>query len=254
MKIKLLACTPDAERIVASAAKVCYANGTVDDVMNTTDIQVEKFLEKLISIGHESPIEHVSFTFAVEGISRVLSHQLVRHRIASYSQQSQRYVKLDQFKYVIPPSFHKQTSSFHIFEKHMKDSQIAYDRIVDDMVHRQIEDFLGCAVSSVEDSKHLIPTKVFSGFEKRAIEDARFVFPNACATTMIFTMNARTLMNFFHHRCCDRAQWEIRGMANEMLRLVQKACPTLFKWAGASCVKGVCPEGKMSCGNLKTIE
>ena len=90
--------------------------------------------------------------------------------------------------------------------------------------------------------------KAKNAAEKKAIEDARYILPNACETKMIATFNARSLLNFFNHRCCERAQWEIRDMANKMLELVKGAAPTIFKYAGPSCVAGPCPEGAMSCG------
>ena len=102
LKVKLIQYTKEAEKTIAAAAKLCYSAVGVDDIVsNLNEENVEKFLNMLMSYGHQSPIEHVSFTFAVEGVSRSLTHQLVRHRIASYSQQSQRYVKLNQFEYIV---------------------------------------------------------------------------------------------------------------------------------------------------------
>lgn len=242
MRVDLIAHTLNPEKIVAVAAKLCYSKtGTASILEGLTDDKINKFIEKLTSIGHESPIEHVSFTFAVEGVSRVLTHQLVRHRIASYSQQSQRYVKLDQFEYIIPPMIKKDKIAFEIFKQAMKEDQQHYDALVDQLESTYIDDFL---------SQGLSLKKAKQDATKKAIEDARFVFPNACETKIVFTMNARTLIHFFKHRCCERAQWEIREMADKMLELVKDVSPILFKYSGPSCVSGPCPEGIMSCGKM----
>lgn len=240
LKVNLIAYTPDAEKIVASAAKLCYSSVGVEEISKKLDdASTEKFLNMLISLGHESPIEHINFTFAVEGISRACSHQLVRHRIASYSQQSQRYVRLNQFEYVVPPAILENEEALSLFIEAMKKDQGYYDRI-SAILKEQHKVKL---ISEGEDEK-VAERKA----EKMAIEDARYVFPNACETKIVFTMNARTLLHFFNHRCCQRAQWEIREMANEMLKQVKKVAPTIFKYAGPSCVKGACKEGSMTCG------
>ena len=232
LKVKLIQYTKEAEKTVAAAAKLCYSAVGVDDIVaNLNEENVEKFLNMLMSYGHQSPIEHVSFTFAVEGVSRSLTHQLVRHRIASYSQQSQRYVKLNQFEYIVPPAINNNEKCKEIYVNAMKNIQRDYDIIVDNLM----QDYL----------KQGLDKKVA---EKKAIEDARYVFPNACETKIILTMNARSLINFFNHRCCERAQWEIRNLADEMLKQVKEVAPILFKYAGPNCVKGTCPEGKMTCG------
>ena len=218
LNVELLAHTPDCEKIVASAAKLCYSSSEIKGIMEGLDEEKTKsFLDKLMSMGHESPIEHVSFTFGIEGVSRSLTHQLVRHRIASYSQKSQRYVKEGQFEYVVPPTIKNDEVSEYLFKDFMSRSQEVYNTLI----------------------ANGIPA-----------EDARFVLPNACETKIICTMNARTLINFFHHRCCERAQWEIREMATQMLMLVKEVAPTLFRYAGPSCLSGKCPEGKMSCGQM----
>lgn len=225
LKVKLIANTPDPDRVVSMAAKLCYSPVGVEDIdQNLTENQVDKFLNMLINLGHESPVEHTSFTFAIEGISRACSHQIVRHRMASYSQQSQRYVKLDQFEYIIPPAIEENQKSKEIFIKSMDRAQEDYDILV----------------------KHLIED---GKTEKQAIEDARYVFPNACETKIVVTMNARSLFNFFEHRCCERAQWEIRELAYFMLIECKKVAPILFKKCGPSCYKGACKEGKMSCAH-----
>ena len=243
LKVKLLRYTPDCEKLVASSAKLCYSAVGVDKIENKLDEDdVNKFIDMLMDIGHESPIEHISFTFGVEGISRVLTHQLVRHRIgASYSQQSQRYVKLQQFEYVIPPEIDKLPEARRIFIKAMEEDQRKYDELTNILKEKHIERF-------IEDGYD--KDKAIRLGEKKAIEDARYVFPNACETKIVFTMNARALFNFFKHRCCNRAQWEIRELAKEMLRLVKDVSPTLFKNIGPGCLKGPCPEGSMSCGEI----
>lgn len=245
MKVELLRYTPDGEKLVASAAKLCYSAVGISDIEKNLDgANIEKFLEMLISLGHESPIEHVTFTFAAEGVSRSLTHQLVRHRIASYSQQSQRYVKLEQFEYVIPPSIEKDKQAKELFQEAMKKDQEYYNRITEILYENKLKELLKAGMEE---------KKARHEAEKKAIEDARYVFPNACETKIVFTMNARTLVNFFRLRCCDRAQWEIRNLATEMLKLVKGVYPILFKNAGPACVTGPCPEGKMTCGNIKEV-
>lgn len=245
MKVILVSHTPEPEKVIASAAKLCYSKvGAMDIIKNLSDEKTEQFLQMLVDMGHESPIEHVSFTFAVEGVSRVLTHQLVRHRIASYSQQSQRYVKLEQFEYIIPPSIEESDEAKKLFIEAMENDQKTYNRITETLFESNFKQFINEGKTEKE-AKRLA--------EKKSIEDARYVFPNACETKIVFTMNARTLMNFFHHRCCNRAQWEIRHMADEMLNLVKETAPTLFKYAGPNCIKGPCPEGNMSCGQVSQI-
>lgn len=231
MKVALLNSTINPELLIATAAKLCYSPSSIEELKKKqTEEGIEKFLNMLMSYGHQSPIEHVSFTFAVEGVSRSLTHQLVRHRIASYSQQSQRYVKLNQFEYIVPPAINNNEKCKEIYVNAMKNIQRDYNIITDYLIKGYLEQGLDKKVA-----------------EKKAIEDARYLFPNACETKIILTMNARSLMNFFNHRCCNRAQWEIKALANEMLKQVKKVAPTLFKNAGAPCRKGYCPEGKMQC-------
>ena len=245
MKVKLLSYTPDAEKVISMAAKLCYSQVGVEGIeKNLTDENIDKFLNMLINIGHESPLEHSSFTFAVEGISRACSHQIVRHRIASFSQQSQRYVKLDQFEYIIPPEIEKVEEAKEIFIESMKKDQNTYDRLVDIMFEKHYNELIQNGKEEKEAKRQA---------EKKAIEDARYVFPNACETKMVLTMNTRSLINFFHHRCCERAQWEIREVAIQMLKEVKEVAPILFKSSGPNCIKGACPEGKMTCGKITDI-
>ena len=194
MKVKILSHTPEPEKVISMAAKLCYSAVGVDQIEeNLTPESIDKFLNMLISIGHESPLEHVSFTFAVEGISRACSHQIVRHRIASFSQQSQRYVKLDQFEYIIPPEIERNEEAKKIFIESMNKCQEDYDKLVEILFAKHYQELLDKGVSE---------KKAKSQAEKMSIEDARYVFPNACETKMVFTINARSLYNFFHHRCC----------------------------------------------------
>ena len=198
----------------------------------------------LVNLGHESPIEHVNFTFGVEGVSRTLTHQLVRHRIASYSQQSQRYVKLDQFEYIIPPSIAKDKEANKLFVEAMEKDQEYYNKIIDILFQKYFKEYLQQGMKENEASQKS---------EKKAIEDARYVFPNACETKIVFTMNARSLLNFFKLRCCNRAQWEIRELAIGMLKSVKEVYPTLFKNSGPGCLRGPCPEGSMTCGKIVEV-
>lgn len=221
MKVTLLSYTPEPEKIVAAAARLCYSPDSADVLLdNLTEEKTVQFLDKLVEMGHLSPIEHVSFTFAVEGVSRALSHQMVRHRIGSYSQKSQRYVTEDAFEYIVPPSVAANEEALALFTEQMEKIRQAYQALRR-VVHQ---------------------------------EDARYVLPNACETKFVFTMNARSLYNFFKLRCCNRAQWEIRALAEAVYREVKKVAPTLFAYAGPACVsEGACPEGELTCGEIAAV-
>lgn len=245
MKVKIIAHTPQPEKVIAMAAKLCYSQVGVEQIEeNLTEESIDKFLNMLINIGHESPLEHVTFTFAVEGISRACSHQIVRHRIASFSQQSQRYVKLDQFEYIIPKEIEAIKEAKDIFVEAMEKDQEAYDKLVEILFEKHYNNLIKYGKNEKEAKR---------GAEKKAIEDARYVFPNACETKMVFTMNTRSLYNFLHHRCCERAQWEIRELATEMLKELKMVAPILFKKSGPNCIKGACPEGNMTCGDIVQV-
>ena len=239
MKVKLLTHTPSPEKVIAMAAKLCYSPVGVDELEEKlTDDKIEKFVEHLISIGHESPLEHVTFTFAIEGVSRSYSHQQVRHRLASYSQQSQRYVKEgDNFEFVTPNIITEMGGLAYL--EYCEDMKTIHDMYL--KWQSQIQNW-------VESTNY--PTYGMSA-EKVANENARYILPNATETKIIVTMNIRSLYNFFSERCCNRAQEEIREVADEMLRLCREVSPTLFKNAGAPCLRGKCPEGSMSCGSPK---
>lgn len=242
MNVTLLAHTPDPELTVASAARLCYSGATIDDVREKlTPEKTAQFVDMLSEIGHESPIEHATFTFGIEGVSRALLAQITRHRIASFSVQSQRYVKEAQFEYVLPPEIEKDEQAKALFIEAMEKDQEYYDRLTDMLKTRHKAELLAEGMEEKAADR---------AAEKKAIEDARFVLPNACDTKMIVTMNARSLHNFFRHRCCNRAQWEIRELATKMLYLCREAAPNLFKNAGPACLTGPCPEGKMTCGEL----
>jgi thymidylate synthase (FAD) len=230
LKVILLRHTPEPEETVAMAAKLCYSPSDIESLKEKIEIKDQKaFVEKLMKIGHMSPIEHASFTFAIEGISRACSHQLVRHRLASYSQQSQRYVSEEMgFDYIIPPVIKEDKELKEYFEAFMEEAQKAYNHIVKKLNEKGVKG-------------------------ESANQDARFVLPNAAETKIIVTMNARELLHFFRVRCCNRAQWEIRQMAEEMLKLAKKASPVIFEKAGPGCLYAPCPEGEYTCGKFTEV-
>lgn len=230
LQVELLAHTPDALSLVYAAFRQCYHAGFVADMWPKllagepdTGVQAA-FVEEVVASGHVSPVEHVSFTFAVQGVSRALTHQLVRHRLASYSQQSQRYVDGSNFDYILPPAIARLPVARERFERCIADIQDAY-----------------------RDVKKLLED---AGRGNKAREDARFLLPQAAETRIVVTMNCRTLLNFFEQRCCSRAQWEIRAMAGAMLDICRGVLPVVFSRAGARCERlGYCPEGeKFTCG------
>ena len=243
MNVELLQHNPDSQKIVAAAAKLCYSSSEINGILNGLDSEkTASFIERLMSMGHESPLEHISFTFGIEGVSRSLLAQLTRHRIASYSVKSQRYVNEGKFEFIIPKEIQANEEAKKIFLEAMEDDVKAYNSLTEILFKKHYADMINSGVSE---------KKAKGAAEKKAIEDARYVLPNACETKLIATFNARSLLNFFNHRCCERAQWEIRAMADEMLKLVKDVAPTLFRYAGPPCVSGPCPEGKMSCGKMK---
>jgi thymidylate synthase (FAD) len=215
MNVKLIGFTPNPEKLPAIAAKLTHSKTKPEDLGKTSNKELKAILEQVVNLGHTSVVEHASFTFAISDVSRSLTHQLVRHRIASYSQQSQRYVNLNEPNYVTPPKIAKN--------KQMKK---AYDQTMK-MIWKEYNKLLEMDIPA---------------------EDARYVLPNATCTNIMVTMNARSLLNFFELRCCLHAQWEIRTLANLMLKEVKKAAPTIFKNAGPLCKsKKICPENKKNC-------
>ncbi len=230
LKVILLRHTPAPEEAVAMAAKLCYSPSHIDSLRQKISSEDQRaFVKKLMEVGHMTPVEHASFTFAVEGISRACSHQVVRHRLASYSQQSQRYVSEEKgFRYIMPPSIREDKELRQYFEKVMEFSQHIYNTIVQRLNRKGITG-------------------------EAANQDARFVLPNAAETKLMVTMNARELLHFFRLRCCNRSQWEVRGLAEEMLRLVKRVSPVIFDKAGPACIVGPCPEGEYSCGKASEV-
>lgn len=230
LKVLLVSHTPDPEQAVTAAARLCYSSAGIEEVVAAAEKEDRrKFLEKLTDVGHLSPVEHTSFTFAIEGISRACSHQLVRHRLASYSQQSQRYVSEEGgFAYIMPPSIREDSELAAHFEGLMEKIQSSYDFLFRKLASRGLS-------------------------RESAAEDARFVLPNAKETKIMMTMNARELLHFFSQRLCNRAQWEIREMALAMLRLVKPIAPVIFRDAGPPCLRGACPEGPRSCGKTQEV-
>lgn len=239
LRVSLLSVTPNAEALVYANAKQCTSDPDAYDIFMDASWKSEAIggipkekqralIRRVMASGHLGIVEPVVFSFGVAGVSRALSHQLVRQRIASFCQQSQRTVKAKNFDYVVPPSILKggphencQGETANTFYDIMRRIEDAYD------------DLLSLGIPA---------------------EDARFVLPNACETKVVVTMNARSLLHFFEQRCCLRAQWEIRAMANEMLRLCKKAVPVLFETAGARCErKGFCEEEK-SCGRAPRLK
>ena len=218
MDVTLLYHTPDPERAVATAARLCYAPVGGKELMEgLTEERIRKVLSTIMASGHFSTLEHASYTFSVEGVSRALTHQLVRHRLASFNQQSQRYVRFkDEPSFVTPESVSANPEALARFDAAMDAAWEAYAALAE----------MG------------VPA-----------EDARYVLPNACESKIVVTMNIRELLHFFSLRCCNRAQWEIRELAWKMLELVRPTAPFIFMDAGPGCVRGACPEGKMACGS-----
>lgn len=222
LHVELLQHTKDPALISSLAAKLCYSKSDINDLKDkVSENDQQEFVSKLINMGHLSVFEHISFTFGVEGVSRALTHQLVRHRVASYSQQSQRYVKASEdFNFITPPSIAGNEEASEAFSKLIKDISSCYSKL-----------------SSLN-----IPA-----------EDARYILPNACETKIIITMNARELLHFFSLRCCNRAQWEIRALADKMLELAYLAFPAIFEKAGPSCIRGKCSEGSFTCKEPEAV-
>ena len=231
LNVTLLYHTPEPERAVAAAGRLCYSSSTAAELKQTMSAEeVEKLVKMLIRSGHTSTLEHASFTFGIDGISRACSHQLVRHRLASYSQQSQRYVRFSEKSgFIVPPKIAEDPEALMVFEEAMELAQNAYDRLVE----LGMEKGLG---------------------KETAQEDARFVLPNAAETRIVVTMNARELRHFFQVRCCRRAQWEINALAWRMRALAIAVAPVLFRRSGPDCLYGKCREGKLYCGQEYTLE
>lgn len=245
LHVELITYTPDADKLIASAAKLCYAKSDITTLMDKqTPERVEEFLNTLSELGHESPIEHASYTFGIEGVSRSLMAQITRHRIASFSVQSQRYVSKSDFDYIVPPDIAAIPEVMAEYTVAMEEDKKHYDTLHNILA----ENYKKINIEAGMNEKDA----AFAA-DKKANENARFVLPNACETKMIMTMNARSLMNFFRLRCCNRAQWEIRELAIEMLKLVRGVSPLLFKHAGPKCLYDKCSEGAYSCGKINEV-
>ncbi|WP_025209843.1 FAD-dependent thymidylate synthase [Hippea sp. KM1] len=217
MKVSLVEHTPNPDYVAAFSARVCYS--TNPDELKLDEEGIRRILRRVIKSGHHSVLEHVSFTFLIEGISRVATHQLVRHRIASYSQQSHRYTKVERESFVIPPSIEGMPQIKKLYDEFIKNSLEFYEKLIE------------------------------LGIKK---EDARFVIPQAVSSNIVVSMNARELLHFFSLRCCVRAQWEIREAAIEMLKIAKSKAPVIFENAGPACVRGRCPE-ENPCTDIQQI-
>ena len=215
MNVTLLSYTQNATNLCATAAKACYSAKEIATLWAEVDDKSSvATIAKTVGMGHQSVIEHATYTFALDAVSRSLTHQLVRHRIASFSQQSQRYVNLEKPSYVIPEEIRNDRDMVEIFEK--------------------------CMLTCWDSYNVLVRTGAKN-------EDARGCLPNACTTNIVVSMNARELMHFFTLRTCNRAQTEIREVAKLMLAECKRVSPEIFAVAGPACFRGVCPEGKLSC-------
>ena len=227
MKVVLVRHTLNPEEVVALGARLCYSKARVDDLLTRVEAKDQTdFVHKIMGMGHDSVLEHASFTFGIEGVSRVLLAQITRHRLASFSVQSQRYVSYESgFGYIVPPKIEALgEEAVAEFERQM------------DTLHQWYTEW---------------QRKLGTG--EGGNEDARFVLPGACETRMMVTMNVRELRHFFSLRMCSRAQWEIRALANEMHRLCMEVAPALFENAGPGCLRGACPEGEKTCGKMLQI-
>ncbi|MDR0404372.1 MAG: FAD-dependent thymidylate synthase [Oscillospiraceae bacterium] len=246
-KVALISYTKESELIVACAAKLCYSSEEIAKLKEgLTPSKISSFIDMLAKLGHESPIEHASFTFGIEGVSRALLAQITRHRIASFSVQSQRYVSEEGgFSYVIPPEISKDKEANQVFSRVMEECEKSYENLVSILRKNHQSKLISRGMDTNEAQKLA---------QKMSIEDARFVLPNACKTKMICTFNARSLMNFFGRRLCNRAQWEIRELALLMLKSVLEVAPNLFSRAGPACLYSFCKEGKMSCRREKEVK
>ena len=215
MRVYLLSGTPDPDGLVAAAARICYSDVAASDLLKQESAALSaRLLKELRLSGHHSPFEHASFTFGADGLSRVASHQLVRHRVASFSQQSQRYVKMDKTEVVVPESISCNPEALKLFKEQVERCHESYMKLI------------GIGIPA---------------------EDARFILPHGWETKLVLTMNARELHHFFSLRTCRRAQWEIQELARKMLFFVRNVSPLLFNVAGPKCLISGCEEAH-PCG------
>ncbi len=232
-RVRLLAVTPDGEKLVAAAARLCYASDPAT-ITQHDPADDARLIRMVVDMGHLSTVEHVSLSFLIEGVSRAMTHQLVRHRVASYSQRSQRYVAEHDFAYIVPPR--------------LKGRRIATPEGEVDAERYFHQTMVYLA------ERYAVLCRGLGGGGEECREDARYVLPNACETKIIVTMNGRELRHFFEERLCLRAQWEIRAVAELMRALAREACPPVFAGAGPKCVRmNRCPEGTRSCGKFAEI-
>jgi thymidylate synthase (FAD) len=213
MNVRLISSTPNPELTIARAARLCYRSGYDEDM---TIEKAQKLIREIVARGHESVLEHASFTFLIEGISRAASHQLVRHRLASYSQQSQRYINFKNPEFIVPLSIKENKTLMNYFLEQNRKSSDIYQEMI----------------------KMGIPE-----------EDARYILPQAVASKIVLTANAREYLHILKLRLCTRAQWEIRSVAMEILKILKELAPTVFENAGPPCATGICPEGDKGCGH-----
>jgi len=232
-RVVLVACTPDPEQVIAAAARLCYLEDT-EEIFQQEPRAARQLVRQLRSWGHFSPLEHASFTFYLEGVSRAMTHQLVRHRIASYSQRSQRYVREGDFDYIVPP-------------------QLKGKVVLADGVRMDAEEFFRQTMEVVGKQYRALD-EALGGRGESSHEDARYLLPNACESKIFVTMNARELLHFFGERLCNRAQWEIREVAGKMFDLLRPSYPGIFGGAGPKCIdRGRCAEGKRGCGTFEEV-
>jgi thymidylate synthase (FAD) len=228
LQVKLIEMSENPLSLLYVAFRQCYAARWAGDMWDENGSEERKaaFIREIVSSGHDSPLEHVKFTFAIAGVSRALTHQLVRYRMASYSQQSQRYVDMKEFGYIVPPAIAGDEALRREFEQCMDEIQQSYRALLARLGEKGVTG-------------------------ERAHEDARFVLPQAAETKIVVTMNCRELLHFFGQRCCQRAQWEIRALADKMLKICREKLPPVFENGGAKCERlGYCPEGKFNCGRF----
>lgn len=267
--VKLISYTPNPEGLVAAAARICYSPDDVETIMdNMTPKQVDNLINRLTNMGHESPFEHANFTFSVTGVSRVLLAQESRHRLQTLSVRSQRYNSESDFSYVVPTEIERLGLEEFYIER-IEQIQDFYEDVfiamMDEYLYAEyqanpedeaLKEFVRLYNEDIVEALDYIrekQPKIWSKYDKRAAENARYLCPGATETKFAVTMNARELLHFFELRCCNRAQEEIRDMATLMLAEVLKVAPKLFRLAGPGCTNGACPEGSMGCGKAADV-
>ena len=233
----------EAEKNMVFAARLTQQGHKIASMDDLMELYEKSFSVQTVAamgaLPHPTIQKFAVITVAIVGASRRFLAQITRHRIASFSVQSQRYVRLDDFRYVVPPEIEAIPEAKEAFLASMEEDAKRYL----DLAHKLEEGHTARLMAEGMPEK-----QARAKASKQANEDARFVLPNACETKMVVTMNARSLQNFFHLRCCSRAQWEIRELAEKMFELVYPVAPHIFAKSGPACVSGPCPEGRMCCG------